>query len=335
MEVRKSIYDYDRSLKDGQFILYVSIILLIFFLIIFLPTIFRNLWPTYYLNHQLYTSLLNKENNLQRLLNLPCDDAALISYRDNSISYSNSLGLAAGNQSSVSSDISSKRSQQDNRNNPTPNNKEELLDLLKRSTVYILVKYKDNKFGSGSGFFISQNEIVTNNHVIQDAVDIRVVNKAIGTPLIAKVLNSSNGNIDDGQPDFAVLKVEANIQNIHPLNISINPAELSSVITVGFPGSVISSDNDEIPNTVFSEGQVSVNQHYRNMELVIHSASISPGSSGGPLVNRCGFVVGVNTGVKQSDEAELVKASQSVEMLKKYLKQNNIQYSSQGNCTLN
>ena len=43
-------------------------------------------------------------------------------------------------------------------------------------------------------------------------------------------------------------------------------------------------------------GEVSVLQPQSNgSSWVIHTAQISPGSSGGSLVNRCGSVVGVNT----------------------------------------
>ena len=339
MAIREKLYSYDAHLTSKMFVLYIFFIFLACIILLLSDKIREYFFTKANLTYLLYNSLVEKEAYLKNLLLLPCDDNSLIYYRENSTQYLNPLGLATtGVDTSETKDSNNEGTTQKNnhaQSELTPNNRNAIINLLKNATVFVLVKYKNNEFGSGSGFFISQQHIVTNHHVVENAAEIRIINKHIGLPILASVLNSTSSNIEERQPDFAVLKIDSAPQNLTPLNISENPSELSSVISVGFPGAVIQSDNDEIPNTVFSEGKVSVIQQVGNMEVIIHSANISPGSSGGPLVNRCGSVVGVNTGVKQSEQADLIKASQSVEMLKKYLAQNNVQFYSQENCTLN
>ena len=79
-----------------------------------------------------------------------------------------------------------------------------------------------------------------------------------------------------------------------------------TVIAAGFPGHLIKSDPavqalakgdpTAAPELVMSEGKVEViHTHQNGIPIVVHSADISQGNSGGPLVDRCGRVVGINT----------------------------------------
>ena len=50
------------------------------------------------------------------------------------------------------------------------------------------------------------------------------------------------------------------------------------------------------PEVVLSKGTVSAIQNKeRNTPMVLHSADISAGNSGGPLIDSCGRGVGINT----------------------------------------
>lgn len=144
--------------------------------------------------------------------------------------------------------------------------------------------------GLGSGFIISEDGyILTNEHVIDQAREIKVTVKGFGQPFPARVVGA------DYDLDLAVLKIEAP-QKLPVLNLGDsdrvrvgdwviaigNPYGLDHTVTVG----VISATGR--PVTV--EGR-----RYKN--LLQTDASINPGNSGGPLLNLQGEVVGINTAV--------------------------------------
>jgi hypothetical protein len=62
-----------------------------------------------------------------------------------------------------------------------------------------------------------------------------------------------------------------------------------------------------------------------NLTVLPHSADISAGNSGGPLVDNCGRVVGINTFVTRSSAfADRVKYAQKTDSLLPWLQQNGI-----------
>ncbi len=142
----------------------------------------------------------------------------------------------------------------------------------------------------GTGFFFnSGGYILTNDHVIQSASNIKVYVKGYSKPFVAKVTGS------DYQTDLAVLKINApkamptlalGSSSSTPVGawaIAIgNPYDLSDTVTVG----VISAKGR--PLTIGS-------RNYTN--LLQTSAAINPGNSGGPLLNLAGQVIGINTAV--------------------------------------
>lgn len=142
----------------------------------------------------------------------------------------------------------------------------------------------------GTGFFFnSQGYIITNDHVINGASNIKVYAKGYAKPFIAKVVGT------DYNTDIAVLKISApksmptlvlGNSNSTPVGAWVvaigNPYNLSDTVTVG----VISAKGRPL-----SIGA----RNYTN--LLQTSAAINPGNSGGPLLNLAGQVVGINTAV--------------------------------------
>jgi len=175
---------------------------------------------------------------------------------------------------------------------------EQLVALLEAATVRVLVFSDQMKYlGHGTGFFIDKNTVVTNRHVIEAGKRFAITSSFLGKePLPARLIAATRDS-EYTNPDFAVLRAEKVPANVRALALSTQPKLLQTVVASGFPSSEIRVDANLVtPNTVFSQGEVSVLQPQpNNMVLVLHTARIATGSSGGPLVNRCGNVVGVNT----------------------------------------
>mgnify|MGYP000617887797 CR=1 FL=1 len=214
-----------------------------------------------------------------------------------------------------------------------PSVKGNLVDLLQSAAVMV----SHNK-GSGSGFFIDSTTIVTNRHVIEDVHGdtVYVSSKSIGGRVPAKIISASQGS-QIGSADFALLKIERPISGVKNLNISSRPQPLQKVIAVGFPGSAIQTDsNSELPSPIFTSGDVSaVQPQASGVDLVIHTADISPGSSGGVLSDRCGSVVGVNTFVRGNENKSESRRlfALSADTLKKFLDASGQRYTTSETCS--
>lgn len=142
--------------------------------------------------------------------------------------------------------------------------------------------------GLGSGVVISPDGyIVTNNHVIDGAVDIRVTtsNRRV---MKAKLVGA------DPLTDLAVLKVDANnlasvpwgnSQEVRPGETVLafgNPYGFRFTVTRGIVSAINRANPD--PTNLNKPG-----------EFIQTDAAINPGNSGGPLVDARGEVVGINT----------------------------------------
>ncbi|WP_424769372.1 S1C family serine protease [Paenibacillus sp. sgz302251] len=150
--------------------------------------------------------------------------------------------------------------------------------------------------GSGTGFFFEQDGyILTNEHVIANAKEVKVTVQGYEEPLTARVLGASY------ELDLAVLKVESQSGKTFPtlplgssdetkigdLVIAIgNPYGFDQTLTMG----VLSAK--ERPITIADEQGEHQYEH-----LLQTDASINPGNSGGPLLNAKGEVIGINTAV--------------------------------------
>ncbi|MEO6508718.1 MAG: trypsin-like peptidase domain-containing protein [Patescibacteria group bacterium] len=155
---------------------------------------------------------------------------------------------------------------------------------------------QDEESNIGSGFIVSRDGLViTNKHVVSD------------TNYSYKVLTNDNKKYDvqkiyrDPLNDLAILKIDAT--NLTPL-----PFGDSSKLKLGQMAIAIGTPLGEFTNTVTAgiisglgrgitagspfEGAV------EKLDNVIQTdAAISPGNSGGPLLNSTGQIIGINTAV--------------------------------------
>jgi S1-C subfamily serine protease len=208
---------------------------------------------------------------------------------------------------------------------------EQLVSLLEAATVRVLVFSDQMKYlGHGTGFFIDKNTVVTNRHVIEAGKKFAITSSFLGKePLPARLIAATRDS-EYTNPDFAVLRAEQVPANVRALALSTQPKLLQTVVASGFPSSEIRVDANLVtPNTVFSQGEVSVLQPQpNNMVLVLHTARIATGSSGGPLVNRCGNVVGVNTfiGAQTDKFSDRSLYALSGNALRSFLDQSGVSY---------
>ncbi len=137
----------------------------------------------------------------------------------------------------------------------------------------------------GSGFIISSDGyILTNNHVVQGADEIRV-KLSDRREFTAKLIGADN------RTDIALLKVEAN--NLPQVKIGkINTLKVGEwVMAIGSP---FGFDHSVTAGIVSAKGR-SLGAESNYVPFIQTDVAINPGNSGGPLFNLEGEVIGINS----------------------------------------
>lgn len=142
--------------------------------------------------------------------------------------------------------------------------------------------------GSGSGVVVSSDGyIITNQHVIDSADEIRVVLPEAGT--FPAILVG-----EDFLTDLALLKIERSDLPFVPLGDSAAVRVGESVLAVGNPlGYFQQTVTAGIISAV--KRQVRIPDSEYSYTFIQTDAVINPGNSGGPLVNLRGEVIGINS----------------------------------------
>ena len=139
----------------------------------------------------------------------------------------------------------------------------------------------------GSGFIIDKNGfVVTNNHVIEDADQIKV-KLDDDIEFEAEVVGR------DPNTDLALLKIESE-KELPYLNMG-NSDELKIGQWVVAIGSPFGLERTVTAGIVSAKGRVIGSGPYD--DFIQTDASINPGNSGGPLLNMKGEVIGINTAI--------------------------------------
>jgi len=159
----------------------------------------------------------------------------------------------------------------------------ELVRRIKPSAVAIeTYDARGEKLSRGSGFFIDVDRIVTNRHVIDGAYRAEVHSVSGNSYPVKNVLAV------DAEADVALLKVDVPPNLVRPLSLDrTSPQEGESVVVIGNPFGLEGS---------VTNGIVSAVRDIPGFGRIIQiTAPISPGSSGSPVVNMQGQVIGVAT----------------------------------------
>lgn len=149
------------------------------------------------------------------------------------------------------------------------------------ATVMIVVEDSQGNIGYGSGFFVNNSgDILTNYHVVEDASDIKI---------LTNDKNEYKAGIRavEKQQDIALLSSNTPETESIPLKIlDTTPKSGIEIIAAGAPKGL---------SQTISNGIVSAIRESDGVTYLQITAPISPGSSGGPIVNMEGEVIGVST----------------------------------------
>ncbi|MBR0662705.1 trypsin-like peptidase domain-containing protein, partial [Neoroseomonas oryzicola] len=225
---------------------------------------------------------------------------------------------------------------------PTPQGQQAfqgtLIELLDQATVLVLGPLANGQgVGTGTGFVVAPGVVVTNAHVVAplDPARVYVVNRRLGRPVTVQVM-AQTPEPAPGKPDFALLRLPAEATALSPLGLTRVASRLDPVIAAGFPQAIMQTDANfqalldgnirSVPELAVTDGLVSAVQNLPSgLTVLPHTAAISRGNSGGPLVDRCGRVVGVNTfGFFNAEQGERVSYAQKVDSLMTFLQANNV-----------
>ena len=182
-----------------------------------------------------------------------------------------------------------------------------------RSVVRVVViQFDENQevsdFGHGSGFAVAPNRVVTNAHVVAMAQEGKQVAIGVIPSQGAQATRARIVSIDPAR-DLALLEIERGA--LPPVTLYTGQLDDgAAVAALGYPGNVdlatARSAEDYItplPPTR-SIGIFSNVRPINGITTLLHTANIARGHSGGPLLDQCGRVVGVNTLITHNQEGD-------------------------------
>lgn len=152
----------------------------------------------------------------------------------------------------------------------------------------------------GTGFAVSAERIVTNAHVVEEArgnpdLAIAIVPSDGENAVYGKLVGLAPGK------DLALIATTAPMR-LPPLTIAGGViGDSGSVTAVGYPMNVDQAQGLDIGDLfraqppVKSTGFLSGSRPTREFDSLLHTAPIARGNSGGPLLDECGRVLGVNS----------------------------------------
>jgi len=165
----------------------------------------------------------------------------------------------------------------------------ELFKQLAPAVVTIAIEEAHGQEGGGTGLMIDRNgTIVTNHHVIGAAKHVRIRFMAGAT------FDNVDLLADSPSDDLALLRVDPDKPS-HGKKVDVEPVPLGDSESVVVGQHVIAIGNPLGLDHTLTDGLVSSRRLYQGKRWIQISVPISPGSSGGPLFDMQGRVVGITT----------------------------------------
>lgn len=201
-----------------------------------------------------------------------------------------------------------------------------------RVAVFSEVDGKKQFVGHGSGVVVAPDKIVTNAHVVEEAM----YNESM-TFLIVPSQGTQNYKaiLVDWSPqnDLALLQISDGGRLIPSSLYNGVLSDGGDVFAIGYPANVdIAMDYSEADtlrpqSPIKTRGSISSGRSSKAFDSLLHTAPIAPGNSGGPLVDACGRVIGINSfgSVAENGGAEFYFAV-SIRELSAFLRKNKVDF---------
>ena len=148
---------------------------------------------------------------------------------------------------------------------------------------------------AGTGMIVTSNgEIVTNNHVVQGAISIKVTIAGHSSPFTAQVVGTN------ASADVAVLKVSGvsglptvKFADSSSVVVGATVVAIGNALGLGGSPTVTNGTVTALDRSITASDETGASEHLTGMLQT--DAQIQPGNSGGPLVNGSGQVIGMDT----------------------------------------
>ncbi|WP_066800220.1 S1C family serine protease [Sphingomonas soli] len=164
-------------------------------------------------------------------------------------------------------------------------------------------------FGHGSGFAVSPNRIVTNAHVVELAS--RYPDNVVIGVVPSEGDKSFQGKLIKIDKDRDLALIEFSGVRLPALTLYTgSPTDGEALFALGYPGNVdiatarSAADFIKPQSPVRSQGGFAGMRTLQGTSVLLHTANIARGNSGGPLLDRCGRVLGVNSAITRADEGD-------------------------------
>lgn len=169
-----------------------------------------------------------------------------------------------------------------------------ILDII---PFQVPIPFKSEGFSLGSGFLINrEGYILTNAHVISNAVNIHVVRAEGKKDYPAKIIGI------DRLTDTALIKIEPDfVPTVLPFGDSDKLQMGEMVLAIGNP---LGFQHSVTSGLISAKERATPHAGNRYTNFLQTDSAINPGSSGGPLINLYGEVVGINTAIVE--QAQLI-----------------------------
>jgi S1-C subfamily serine protease len=153
--------------------------------------------------------------------------------------------------------------------------------LMESSVTIYVFDRNGNEISLGSGVFVRKGTVATNFHVIEGGKSFKVVRNSDEKEADAEMLRFDKAH------DLALLRVDESMRG-KPLEIrTAYPEQGSDIMVVGSPAGLKGTVSNGIVSAVRKSDPY-------NFDLIQITAPISPGSSGGPVVNKKGEIIGIS-----------------------------------------